>query len=86
MAASSSPQLCADAAAYPVESDGASKTLKYHLLGPSLTKAGQEKVDQSKVGLRLRPLPVPHFIHTLIPTGDAGIRNYLQCLQRLKIL
>ncbi|KAK1245781.1 hypothetical protein MKX07_004850 [Trichoderma sp. CBMAI-0711] len=29
--------------------DDASKTLKYHLLGPSLTKAGQDKVDQSKV-------------------------------------
>lgn len=29
------------------ESD--SKTLKYHLLGPSLTKAGQDRVDQSKV-------------------------------------
>jgi DNA polymerase kappa len=28
------------------------KTLKYHLLGPSLTKAGQDKVDQSKVGER----------------------------------
>ncbi|PHH80760.1 hypothetical protein CDD80_7297 [Ophiocordyceps camponoti-rufipedis] len=26
-----------------------SRTLKYHLLGPSLTKAGQDKVDQSKV-------------------------------------
>lgn len=25
------------------------KTLKYHLLGQSLTKAGQDKVDQSKV-------------------------------------
>lgn len=25
------------------------KTLKYHLLGPSLTKAGQDAVDQSKV-------------------------------------
>ncbi|KAF4589384.1 dna polymerase kappa subunit [Ophiocordyceps camponoti-floridani] len=25
------------------------RTLKYHLLGPSLTKAGQDKVDQSKV-------------------------------------
>ena len=24
-------------------------TLKYHLLGPSLTKAGQDAVDQSKV-------------------------------------
>ncbi|KAH6609000.1 hypothetical protein Trco_002346 [Trichoderma cornu-damae] len=28
--------------------DDALKTLKYHLLGPSLTKAGQDKVDQSK--------------------------------------
>ena len=26
-------------------------TLKYHLLGPSLTKAGQDSVDQQKVGL-----------------------------------
>lgn len=25
------------------------KTLKYSLLGPSLTKAGQDKVDQNKV-------------------------------------
>jgi len=25
------------------------ETLKYHLLGPSLTKAGQDTVDQSKV-------------------------------------
>lgn len=24
-------------------------TLKYHLLGPSLTKAGQDSVDQQKV-------------------------------------
>jgi DNA polymerase kappa len=24
-------------------------TLKYHLLGPSLTKAGQDSVDQKKV-------------------------------------
>ncbi|KAG5951332.1 hypothetical protein E4U53_003328 [Claviceps sorghi] len=37
------------------ENDGLStekhvlKSLKYHLLGPSLTKAGQESVDQSKV-------------------------------------
>ncbi|KAI1823019.1 impB/mucB/samB family protein [Xylaria intraflava] len=33
------------------ESDSASdhQTLKYHLLGPSLTKAGQDSVDQSKV-------------------------------------
>ncbi|KAJ6443084.1 DNA-directed polymerase kappa [Purpureocillium lavendulum] len=34
-----------------VAGDGESslRTLKYHLLGPSLTKAGQDKVDQSKV-------------------------------------
>ena len=25
------------------------ETLKYHLLGPSLTKAGQDEVDQRKV-------------------------------------
>lgn len=29
--------------------DDSFKTLKYHLLGPSLTKAGQKKVDQQKV-------------------------------------
>lgn len=27
-------------------------TLKYHLLGPSLTKAGQDSVDQQKVDLQ----------------------------------
>lgn len=26
------------------------KTLKYHLLGPSVTKSGQDGVDQNKVG------------------------------------
>lgn len=29
------------------------ETLKYQLLGPSLTKAGQDSVDQQKVGLML---------------------------------
>ena len=29
-------------------------TLKYHLLGPSLTKAGQDAVDQQKVSKALR--------------------------------
>ena len=29
-------------------------TLKYHLLGPSLTKAGQDSVDQQKVCPLLR--------------------------------
>ena len=27
-------------------------TLKYHLLGPSLTKAGQDSVDQQKVAVQ----------------------------------
>lgn len=34
-------------------------TLKYSLLGPSLTKAGQDSVDQSKVGLLLPAGPCP---------------------------
>ena len=29
------------------------ETLKYQLLGPSLTKAGQDSVDQQKVGLMM---------------------------------
>lgn len=29
--------------------DAQDQTLKYHLLGPSLTKAGQDAVDQQKV-------------------------------------
>ena len=36
-----------DSASAPIVSDHG--TLKYHLLGPSLTKAGQDKVDQQKV-------------------------------------
>ena len=35
---------------------GEHDTLKYQLLGPSLTKAGQDSVDQQKVDLCLRPL------------------------------
>lgn len=31
------------------QDDDEFKTLKYHLLGPSLTKAGQDSVDQNKV-------------------------------------
>lgn len=31
------------------EAGASHSTLKYHLLGPSLTKAGQDKVDQQKV-------------------------------------
>ncbi|KAI9834383.1 MAG: hypothetical protein M1819_002994 [Sarea resinae] len=39
------------AAAAAAASVGEHDTLKYHLLGPSLTKAGQDAVDQRKVGL-----------------------------------
>lgn len=31
---------------------GEHESLKYHLLGPSLTKAGQDAVDQKKVDIR----------------------------------
>jgi DNA polymerase kappa len=31
------------------EASDEEETLKYHLLGPSLTKAGQDAVDQRKV-------------------------------------
>ena len=44
----------------PERKDGSAtedhETLKYHLLGPSLTKAGQDTVDQQKVGLWLPSL------------------------------
>lgn len=35
--------------------DASHASLKYSLLGPSLTKAGQDSVDQSKVGLSQFP-------------------------------
>lgn len=45
--------MAAEPSEEPVQADADQeddlKTLKYHLLGPSLTKAGQDKVDQSKV-------------------------------------
>lgn len=37
-------------AADDVQAIETDETLKYHLLGPSLTKAGQGNVDQQKVG------------------------------------
>ncbi len=54
-------------------------SLKYHLLGPSLTKAGQESVDQQKAsGMRSA------VDASLIPRP--GLRNHLQCFQRIQIL
>lgn len=40
----------ADAASVSAPTVSDHDTLKYHLLGPSLTKAGQDTVDQQKVG------------------------------------
>ena len=37
------------------QDDNEFKTLKYSLLGPSLTKAGQDSVDQNKVSLDRPP-------------------------------
>lgn len=42
-----SQEAVVEAASAPTVSDH--DTLKYHLLGPSLTKAGQDAVDQQKV-------------------------------------
>ena len=57
-------------------------TLKYHLLGPSLTKAGQDSVDQQKV-LTIQV----HVVHVLSKlTDDIGLGSYLQCLEGLQIL
>lgn len=40
-----------DGAPDPAAVESSQRTLKYSLLGPSLLKAGQDKVDQSKVRL-----------------------------------
>lgn len=39
-------------------------TLKYHLLGPSLTKAGQDAVDQQKVDLQQSVSAASYFTST----------------------
>ena len=54
-------------------------TLKYHLLGPSLTKAGQDSVDQQKVG------PSPVLLDCLL-ISSKGFRDHLQCFERLQVL
>lgn len=60
MPMSETPSIGHDDAARPEttateDPAGEHDTLKYHLLGPSLTKAGQDSVDQQKV----RPMKVP---------------------------
>lgn len=49
-----------------------SRTLKYHLLGPSLTKAGQDKVDQSKVRIQRST----EYLITLL-TEAQGFRDHI---------
>ena len=56
-------------------------TLKYHLLGPSLTKAGQDLVDQQKVATVTRPRTYSEILRF-----GAGLRDNLQCIKRLQIL
>ena len=55
-----------EAASVPVAGDH--DTLKYHLLGPSLTKAGQDTVDQHKV--------IAAWPHELLrdPCADSYVR------------
>lgn len=59
-------------------------TLKYSLLGPSLTKAGQDSVDQSKVTSHPACLTEPNT-NLIFLTPIQGLRDHLQCLQRLQI-
>jgi hypothetical protein len=54
------------------------ETLKYSLLGPSLTKSGQDNVDQQKVHIQ-----VMGEGHMLIRTG---IGSHLQRVEREQIL
>lgn len=61
-------------------------TLKYQLLGPSLTKAGQDKVDQQKVRA-IYPRTNILFngvFNTYYPT--LGIGDYIQRLEGVEIL
>ena len=53
------------------DQDAEDETLKYHLLGPSLTKAGQDSVDQRKVRKTL-------FVVTRRKRWCANSRRYLR--------
>lgn len=63
--------------AAPAAASDSHDTLKYHLLGPSLTKAGQDAVDQRKVsGARSASSPRERL-------NEAGFRDHLQRIQRV---
>lgn len=52
------------------------KSLKYHLLGPSLTKAGQDKVDQGKVRISHRSVTFRQLcVNSLSPQVSELIYN-----------
>jgi len=65
------PGVAAQAVDAP-DTDGTHDTLKYHLLGPSLTKAGQDTVDQRKVSGDFALLS---SFHT--KPDDIGLRDHL---------
>src|SRR4051812_19329961 len=59
-------------------------TLKYQLLGPSLTKAGQDAVDQQKVPPLQPQKPPFHNIPPRqslrsLPPPQPGLRDHLRC-------
>lgn len=63
----------------PERDENEHKSLKYSLLGPSLTKSGQDSVDQSKVCDDQNMFAVSL---TLLP----GFRDHLQCFEGVQIL
>ncbi len=67
--------------ATPIDNDatGEHDTLKYSLLGPSLTKSGQDNVDQQKVGSNVILILNPGILQC------TGLRNYISSFERLEV-
>ncbi len=61
-------QVVEDTAAVAAVAEHAS--LKHHLLGPSLTKAGQDTVDQRKVGAPELPDPIHYLTRSRFPRSS----------------
>lgn len=58
------------------------ESLKYQLLGPSLTKAGQDAVDQQKVRWCLTRSSSRRLTRIL----SLGLSNHIQCIKREQVL
>lgn len=58
--------------------DNEHKSLKYSLLGPSLTKSGQDSVDQSKVCGEC-------IMYVALLTSLLGLGDNLQCFKGFQI-